>query len=86
MDCSATRRTGTATCKIAITCRRTKNALDATFAVEGSPDLVTWTPLVDPPATLADHLDGTETLTVHDTIPISQNSKRNLRVRVTLQP
>ena len=71
---------------LTITYRRTKNALDATFTIEGTPDLVTWTALVDPPTTLLDHGDGTETLTVRDTIPLSAGPKRDLRVRVTLQP
>ena len=61
---------------LTITYRRTMNALDATFTIEGTPDLVTWTPLADSPTTL----------TVRDTIPISASSKRSLRVRVTLQP
>ena len=71
---------------LTITYRRTKNTLDATFTIEGSPDLVTWTPLIDPPTTLLDNADGTETLTVHDTVPISAGTKRSLRVRVTMQP
>ena len=71
---------------LTITYRRTKNALDATFTIEGTPDLATWTAIAAPPTPTIDNGDGTETLTVHDTVPISSNSKRHLRVRVTLQP
>ncbi|MEO7318504.1 MAG: lamin tail domain-containing protein, partial [Chthoniobacteraceae bacterium] len=71
---------------LTIAYRRTKNALDATFTVEGTPDLATWTPLVNPTTTIFDNGDGTETCTVRDTVPISADTKRDLRVRVTLQP
>ncbi len=71
---------------LTITYRRTKNTLDANFTIDGTPDLVTWTPLMNPPTTTIDNGDGTETHTVRDTIPISAGTKRHLRVRVTLQP
>ena len=71
---------------LTITYRRTKNALDATFTIEGTPDLTTWTALVNPITTFINNGDGTETLTVRDAIPISAGPKRDLRVRVTLQP
>lgn len=69
----------------ALTFTRPQNTLDLTYVVETSNDLIAWAPeaiLVGSPVA---NLDGTETVTFRDTLPIT-SQRRFMRLRVYLQP
>lgn len=69
-----------------LTFRRLKNCLDLTYTPEVGTDLLSdWAPLVDPPMTVTDNGDGTETVTFRDTTPTSAQ-RRFIRLKVELAP
>jgi len=70
----------------AMTFRRRKNSLDLSFLVEVSSDLANWTPagtLVGDPV---DNGDGTETVTIREDVPASQNAPRFGRISIIVGP
>jgi hypothetical protein len=70
----------------AFTFRRQKNALDVTYVVEISNDLVAWTTvttMVGPPI---DNGDSTESITVRDSAPTNVQSRRFARLSVVIGP
>jgi hypothetical protein len=69
--------------KLTLSFRRWKNAIDLTYAVEVSGDLINWTEVTGVVGTPIDHADGTETVTITDTEILANGMRRFLRVLVT---
>ena len=69
---------------LALSLRRQKNALDLSYEVQFSHDLISWTNSGEPVGAPRDNGDGTETITIRDQIPASGNSTRYTRVRITI--
>jgi hypothetical protein len=71
---------------LALTFQRFQKALDLTYHLEISPDLLTWTEsptLID---LIIDNGDGTETVTIRDSVPIGPlNAQRFIRLVVGIQ-
>ena len=71
---------------LALTFQRFQKALDLTYHLEVSPDLLTWTEsptLID---LIIDNGDGTETVTIRDSVPIGPlNAQRFIRLVVGIQ-
>lgn len=70
---------------LALSFRHQKNALDLSYRVEVSGDLITWsetTILVGMPT---NNGDGTDLLTIRDTVPLNTSNRRFIRLSVTEQ-
>ena len=69
-----------------ITFRRVKNALDLVYHPESSTGIAAgWLPMSEPPVSVTDHGDGTETVTCRDPSPVTER-RRFVRLRVELMP
>ncbi len=67
-----------------ISFRRVKNALDLSYVPEVSDEVDGgWAPLTGPPLSVTDNLDGTETVVVRDTVPVTA-ARRFIHVRILL--
>ena len=69
-----------------MTFRRQKNALDLTYLVEVSPDLLTWTAATTLVGAPVDNGDGTENVTIRNSVPVSGQSRSFVRVGVVIGP
>lgn len=70
----------------ALTFRRQKNALDLTYLVEMSSTLTSWITASTIVGTPVDNGDGTETVTIRDTLPSSNYHERFGRITITVGP
>ena len=71
---------------LAMEFRRQKNALDLSYIVEVSNDLEYWTPASLQFGSPVDNGDGTETMTIRDSLAVPTTSGRFIRLRVTHTP
>ena len=69
-----------------MTFRRQKNALDLTYLVEVSPDLLTWTAATTLVGAPVDNGDGTENVTIRNSVPVSGQSRSFVRLGVFIGP
>jgi hypothetical protein len=69
---------------LALSFRRQKDALDLSYEVQFSNDLISWIPSEETVGEPRDNGDGTETVTIRDQIPASGNSTRYTRVRIAI--
>ena len=69
---------------LALSFRRQKGALDLSYEVQFSNDLISWIPSEETVGEPRDNGDGTETVTIRDQIPASGNSNRYTRVRIAI--
>ena len=69
---------------LALSFRRQKGALDLSYEVQFSSDLISWIPSEETVGEPRDNGDGTETVTIRDQIPASRNSTRYTRVRIAI--
>ncbi len=69
----------------ALTFHRLILGYEVDYVVEASSDLVSWSPLTDPVGMPLLNPDGTQTVTVRDTVPKSASHQRFLRLRISRQ-
>ena len=67
---------------LALSFRRRRNALDLSYEVQFSSDLVSWTTSTEPFGSPLDNGDGTETITIRDHDPARSDSARYTRVKI----
>lgn len=69
---------------LAMTLRRQKNAIDLTYKVQVDDTLQSWTETTAAVGIPTDNADGTETITIRDTVSLTNGKKRFIRLQVTL--
>ena len=69
---------------LALSFRRQKDALDLSYEVQFSNDLIGWISSEETVGEPRDNGDGTETVTIRDRTPASGNSTRYTRVRIAI--
>lgn len=67
---------------LSITFRRRTKAIDLTYLIEASSDLVTWEEVTTVVGAPVDNDDGTESVTVRDSVNFVGSTRRFLRLRV----
>jgi hypothetical protein len=70
---------------LALSFRHQKNALDLSYRGEVSGDLITWSETTILVGVPTDNGDGTDLLTIRDTVPLSTSNRRFIRLSVTEQ-
>ncbi|HWB01918.1 MAG TPA: lamin tail domain-containing protein [Verrucomicrobiales bacterium] len=68
---------------LAVTYRRRISTLDLTYEVQASGDLNTWDTLNTPVGAPVNHGDGTQTITIRDSVPFSVSRHRYIRLKVS---
>lgn len=67
---------------LALTFKRRNKAVDLTYTVEVSGDLINWAAAATEVGVPTDHGDGTETVTVRDIVP-ADGQRRFIRLRIS---
>ena len=66
----------------ALTFRRRRWAVDLTYRVMVSPDLLHWTEATEHFGPATDNGDGTELVTIRDAAPVSSANRRFMRLEI----
>lgn len=69
---------------LAMTLRRQKDTIDLTYQIQVDDTLQDWTETTTTVGTPTDNNDGTETITIRDTVSFVDEAKRFIRLQVTL--
>lgn len=69
---------------LSMTLRRQKNAIDLTYEVQVGTTLQGWVETILQVGAVSDNGDGTETITIRDTVSVANGEKRFIRLSVTV--